>query len=184
MTNPPDQVTLVNERDEVIGSMDKIEAHRGTAQRHRAISVFLWNSNGELLMQRRSAQKIVGAGLWANTCCGNVRPNEDYLACALRRLREELGIEYQDILTPLDKFEYSVRCNNDFSEWEIDQIFWGEYNGPILPVPAEVQEYAWENTRLIEERVHQQESLFVPWLPILLRQPLLRKKWRSYGDTR
>lgn len=184
MTNPLDQVTLVNESDEVIGSMDKIEAHRGAAHRHRAISVFLWNSRGELLLQRRSAQKIVGAGQWANTCCGNVRPTENYLDCALRRLREELGISSSTALRPLDKFEYSVRCNDEFSEWEIDQIFWGEYNGPVLPVPAEVQEYVWETPQSVEQRLREQESLYVPWLPILLRQPQLYKKWRSYADTR
>jgi len=184
MTNPLDEVTLVNEFDEVLGSMDKIDAHRGGAQRPRAISVFLWNSHGQILMQRRSAQKIVGAGLWANTCCGNVRPTEDYLGCALRRLREELSISYSGTLMPLDKFEYSVRCNNEFSEWEIDQIFWGEYDGSVLPIPSEVQEYAWQEVKFVERQILERESFFVPWLPILLRQPQLQKKWRSYADTR
>lgn len=178
-----DQVTLVNEQDIVIGAMDKIEAHRTPAKRHRAISVFLWNSEGKLLMQRRSAQKIVGAGLWANTCCGNVRPVEDYLGCALRRLREELSITDAPNLTPLDKFEYTVPCNSEFSEWEIDQIYWGVYDGDVTPVAKEVQEYSWKPIHMVERELQEHPEQFVPWLPILLRQPQLQQKWREYADV-
>ena len=87
-----DQVTLVDEHDHQIGVMDKVEAHRGDGKRHRASSVFLFNKNGELLIQQRSKKKIVGALQWGNTCCGNVRPGESCEECALRRLREGLGI--------------------------------------------------------------------------------------------
>ena len=104
-----DQVTLVNDKDKVVGSMDKVEAHRGEGQLHRAVSVYLYRPSlegrtssptvgghdkrgVELLIQQRSDQKIVGAHQWANTICGNVRPTESYEQCAHRRLREELGI--------------------------------------------------------------------------------------------
>lgn len=140
-----DLVTLVDEKDNVVGEMDKIEAHRGEAKRHRAISVYLFRktSNGiELLIQQRSQKKIVGANWWANTVCGNVRPIEDYEECAYRRLKEELGITAAEI-KPLYKFEYHLQCNAEFSEWEVDQVFTGWYDGEVHPNPDEVQDFSW-----------------------------------------
>ena len=181
MRDPIDQVTLVNEKDEVIGQMDKIEAHRGNAHRHRAISVFLWNDRDELLLQQRSLEKIVGAGLWANTCCGNVRPGESYEECAKRRLREELGIVDGYTLLPLDKFEYQVRCDSEFSEWEIDQIFYGTYNGPVVPVKKEVKDVSWQPAFSVTNQMSTSPENMVPWLPFLLNQPLLQKKWSEHA---
>ncbi|HZZ98960.1 MAG TPA: NUDIX domain-containing protein, partial [Candidatus Saccharimonadia bacterium] len=85
-------ITLVNARDEVIGNTDVLSTHRGDGKRHRAVSVFLFNKRGEVLLQQRSKKKIVGAMQWANTCCGNVHVGETREECAYRRLREELGI--------------------------------------------------------------------------------------------
>lgn len=175
--SPLDQVTLVDEHDNVIGEMDKVKGHRGEAQRHRAISVYLFRKTGEqvnrltgeqdrelriedreidtktdqlttdkptteLLLQQRSSKKIVGAGMWANTVCGNVRPGESYEECAYRRLREELGIVDVHI-EPIYKFEYHLQINQDFSEWEIDQVFVGWYDGQVNPNPDEAQDYMW-----------------------------------------
>lgn len=140
-----DKVTLVDANDNVIGQMDKIQAHQGKGQLHRAISVYLFRRNKdkiEVLIQQRSIGKIVGAFQWANTVCGNVWPQETYQECALRRLRYELGIKDAQI-TPLLKFQYSVKCNDEFSENEIDQIFVGFYDGDIQPNPDEVQDYLW-----------------------------------------
>lgn len=140
-----DLVTLVNSQDEVIGEMDKVAAHRGDAQLHRAISAYLfrkYQGKIQLLIQQRSGKKIVGANWWANTCCGNVRPIENYEQCALRRLEEELGITTA-VIQQIHKFEYHLRCNEEFSEWEIDQIFAGWYDDTISPNPDEVQDYRW-----------------------------------------
>ncbi|MEO8581551.1 MAG: NUDIX domain-containing protein [Patescibacteria group bacterium] len=143
--DPTDLVTLVNERDEVIGTMDKIEAHRGEAKLHRCVSVYLFQKNKtgvELLIQQRAAVKIVGANQWANTICGNVRPTEDYEQCAYRRLREELGITKVEI-KPIYKFVYNLPCNEQFSEWEMDQVFFGWYDGEVIPNPNEAQDFSW-----------------------------------------
>lgn len=172
---PLDQVILVDQNDQPIGEMDKVEAHRGDAQRHRAISVFLFNAKGELLIQQRSQQKIVGAGQWVNTCCGNVRPGESYQDCAYRRLREELGIK-NVTLRELHKFEYHTKCNDEFSEWEIDTIFVGDYNEEVHPNPEEVAAVAWKDvsTLLVEVDTDQQNALthrtYAPWLPLLIEQ--------------
>lgn len=141
----PDLVTLVNSKDEVIGNMDKMEAHRGEGQLHRASSVYLFrkqDNSVELLIQQRSEKKIVGAHQWANTICGNVRPTENYEECAYRRLREELGITKVTI-KPIYKFEYHLQCNEEFSEWEMDQVFVGWYDREVSPNPDEVQDFRW-----------------------------------------
>lgn len=170
-----DQVILVNEHDEPIGVMDKLEAHRGQAKLHRAISVFLLNEKGQLLIQRRSTKKIVGAGQWANTCCGNVRPGESYQECALRRLREELGITTAQI-KPVHKFQYFAKCNDEFSEREIDQVFVGQYDGEVKPNPDEVQEWRWENLDQIRAELPKDSSLsseqkfYAPWFHSLMAE--------------
>lgn len=164
-----DQVILVNELDQEIGVMDKMEAHRNGAQLHRAISVFLYNGADELLIQQRSMKKIVGASQWANTCCGNVRPGESYEACAHRRLREELGISDVEIV-PGQKFQYFVDCNEEFSEREIDQVFVGNYKGKVLPNPNEVQSVTYKKIEDIKKDVTVNSSKYAPWFRIMLER--------------
>lgn len=184
-----DLVTLVNEDDQVIGEMDKVEAHRGEGKLHRAISVYLFRNsdNGpELLIQQRSDQKIVGAELWANTVCGNVRSIENYQQCAYRRLKEELGITEVQI-KPLIKFQYQVQCNEQFSENEIDQVYAEFYDEQVEPNPDEVQNYSWINwADLLNELPHAKPIQFdglelsikhpassiqlAPWFVIMLKR--------------
>jgi isopentenyl-diphosphate delta-isomerase len=123
------QVNLVNEQDEVVGSCDLLDAHRGDGLRHQAISLFLFRQDcsgtWQLLLQQRSKHKIVGAGKWANTLCAHPQPGESHLACLHRRSQEELGFTCQtdwqaeEFLT----FPYHVRCDEEFSENEIDHLF-------------------------------------------------------------
>ncbi len=162
-----DQVILVDSNDCELGVMDKIEAHRGDARLHRAISVFLFNEKNELLVQRRSAYKIVGAGQWANTCCGNVRPGETYQACAHRRLEEELGIKGVK-LKQISKFEYQTRCNEEFSEHEMDTLFVGTYSGDVHPNPLEVTNVRWEPWKTFVSQVKKNDPRIAPWVPYLL----------------
>lgn len=205
MTNL-DQVTLVNSHDEVLGAMDKIEAHRGDAQLHRAISVYLFQKDKEtgivrLLIQQRSEKKIVGAHQWANTVCGNVWPTENYLECAYRRLKDELGITSAQ-LKPLHKFEYHLQCNEEFSEWEIDQVFVGWYDDEVQPNPDEVQHYAWVdwselyklaqkaelqphnfNTKVVQLTTNNQSPttyLLAPWFVWMLNDEILVKNIDQY----
>ncbi len=172
-----DQVILVDSSDNELGCMDKIEAHRGVGKLHRAISVFLFNDANEVLLQQRSLQKIVGAQQWANTCCGNVRPGESYRACAERRLREELGITADQLREPLQeliKFEYFAKCNEHFSEREIDQVFIATFTGKVHQNPDEVLNSAWEKWSDIVSGACSYD--FAPWFKIMLeRQDLLSK---------
>lgn len=166
-----DQVIVVDKWDRKLGVMDKVEAHRGRGVLHRAVSVFLFNKHGEVLLQQRSHKKIVGALQWANTCCGNVRPNETYLQCAKRRLKEELGIERVK-LKRVCKFEYQAFCNEKFSEHEMDTVYVGRYDAEVRPNPDEVKDYIWINWKAFVERIHSakenDEFILAPWTKILL----------------
>ncbi len=124
-------IPIVTPQDEVIATANKYEAHRYPVQRHRAVSVWMWTPQGNVLLQQRSSEKIVGAGWWANTVCGNVWQNESYEACAVRRLEAELGYTATpDALEMQRKFEYRAYCNQTYGEHEIDQVF-------VLPVALE-----------------------------------------------
>ena len=170
-------VTLVTESDEIIGQMDKVAAHRGEGKLHRAISVYLFRVRDgalQVLLQQRSGQKIVGAHQWANTCCGNVLPGETYEECALRRLREELGIEGV-LPEPVHKFRYQVQCNAEFSENEIDQVYAGWYEGEVSPNPDEVEAVAWQDwEEFTSEKWRQKgEKDWAPWFVVMLDIPEL-----------
>ena len=149
--NNLDKVTLVDTNDQVIGEMDKYKAHEHPAKLHRAVSVWLINDQGETLLQKRSKKKIVGATWWGNTICGNLRPTETYLECAVRRLKEEVGIivdpkdnQKETLeLIPVHKFIYKAYCNEKYGEHEIDQVFIAKYNEKAIPNKDEVSEVAW-----------------------------------------
>ena len=139
------EVTLVNGADQAIGQEDIYSAHQHPAKRHRAVSVWLVRENEgkkEVLFQKRSLEKIVGADQWGNAICGNVKPGESYLECAMRRLEEEIGIN-EVILQELYKFEYRVYSNEKYGENEIDQVFIGQYQGEFELNPAEVSQVEW-----------------------------------------
>lgn len=170
-----DQVILVDDQDNQIGVMDKIEAHRGEAKLHRAISVYLFNDQGELLLQQRSPQKIVGANQWANTCCGNLWPGESYEECAQRRLKAELGIEGVE-LTPVHKFKYAVRCNDEFGEHEMDQVFVGKFNGQVKGEPDEISDWRWANFDQLQVVT---DSSYAPWFRLMMQDKHLLQKLKG-----
>lgn len=163
---------LVNSQDRLVGYMDKVAVHRGDALRHRAISVFLFNSEGKLLIQQRSVKKIVGALQWANTCCGNVLKGENRKQCAKRRLREELGITGVS-LQKIGQFEYHTRCNDEFSEWEVDGVYVGTYEGSVVPNPQEVQATEWVDPKKFYADVLSGDTTYAPWVrEIILKTPV------------
>ncbi len=118
-------VILVDENDNQIGVMEKMEAHR-KAILHRAVSVFIINSNGDWILQRRAFNKYHSNGLWTNTCCSHPYPDETSLNAANRRLTEEMGIDCQ--LTEIFSFKYKEILDNELTENELDHVFIGVSN--------------------------------------------------------
>jgi len=115
-------VTLVDEKDNLVGVMEKLEAHR-RALLHRAVSVFIFNSQGEWVLQRRALNKYHSSGLWSNTCCSHPYPGETALEAANRRLAEEMGMQCH--LCEIFTFLYKEPLDNELTEFELDHIFVG-----------------------------------------------------------
>lgn len=136
-----EQVVLVNEKDEVQGLMGKMEAHE-KGMLHQAISIVLFNSKGEMLLQQRAAEKYHWANIWSNTVCTHPRENESHQAAAERRLVEELGIS-----TALkESFSFIYKAHDEESgliEHEYDHVFLGKYEGEIPFNKAEVKAVKW-----------------------------------------
>lgn len=157
-----EQIILVSTDDTQVGTLEKYTAHQNPPKRHRAISVWLTNARGEVLFQQRSSKKIVGALWWANTVCGNVWDGETYEACAIRRLKGELGISVdQMVLKKGEKFEYKAFCNQQYSEHEVDQIFFMNVDDvEVIANPDEVSDYSWisleELKKVIQAAVSEQ----------------------------
>lgn len=125
-----DLVILVDDKDNEIGLMPKTEAHK-RALLHRAISVFIFNSNGEWLLQRRALTKYHSSGLWTNACCTHPLPQETNIDAAKRRLTQEMGIQCS--LKELFSFTYKEALDNELTENEFDHVFIGITNSiPII----------------------------------------------------
>jgi len=158
-------VILVNEQDEQIGTMGKMEAHR-KAHLHRAFSIFIFNAKGEMLLQRRALNKYHSGGLWTNACCSHPIPGEDVDAAAKRRLREELGFE-----TPLHKafsFTYKAAFDNGLTEYEFDHVYIGHYDGPIVANPEEVSDYTYKSLEEVRSSMSSHPHKYTEWFKIAL----------------
>ena len=143
-------IILVNEKDEETGTGVKMDVHY-KALLNRAFSVFIFNDQGEMLLQRRALTKYHSGGLWTNACCSHPRPGETSIAGAQRRLKEELGFAVP--LTEAFEFVYKAVSDNGLTENEFDHVFTGEYNGIIMPDPAEVMDYCYKPVEDIKKEL-------------------------------
>ncbi len=168
------EVILVNENDEPVGVMDKQEAHRQGVL-HRAFSVFIFNSRGEMLLQQRARNKYHSGGLWTNACCSHPRPGEDTRQAAARRLKEEMGFT-----TPLKKvfdFVYETSFDNGLSEHEFDHVFAGEYDGVIRCNEEEVMDYCFKEIDAIQRSLQDEPQLYTSWFRLAF--PIILKWWKE-----
>ena len=166
-----EEVILVDETDRPVGVMEKMAAHR-QALLHRAFSVFIFNSRGEMLLQQRAEEKYHSAGLWTNACCSHPRPGEDTQDAAVRRLREELGFS-----TPLEKlfsFTYRSEFENGLTEFEFDHVFIGVYDQDIFPNPDEVSDHRYMPLSVIETELRSAPERYTTWFQLAF--PLLQEK--------
>lgn len=160
-------VQLVDEQDNNLGVMEKMQAHR-EAKLHRAISVFIFNSKGELLLQRRAKDKYHSNSLWTNTCCTHPRPEEPILEAASRRLFEEMGMH--STLEHQFSFVYKAALDNEMTEYEYDHVFFGITDNEPLINPKEVSEWAYRSLQEIEMLLKQSPELFTEWFKLIFDQ--------------
>jgi isopentenyl-diphosphate delta-isomerase len=158
-----EKVILVNEQDEAVGEMEKLEVHQ-KGLLHRAFSVFIFNANGQMLLQQRAKSKYHSAGLWTNTCCSHPMPGEDTIAAARRRLKEEMGLDAS--LEQKTFFIYKAVFENGLIENEYDHIFTGSTNNEPEINKREVENYEWLSLTEIKNRIKSNPEHFTYWFKL------------------
>ena len=159
-----EKVILVNENDEQIGLMPKLEAHQKAAL-HRAFSIFILNDKNEVMLQQRAHQKYHSPLLWTNTCCSHQREGESNLEAGTRRLREELGFPAE--LWELFHFIYKAPFENGLTEHELDHVMIGHYNGVPMINTDEVEDWKWMSVDAIKTDMRENPDHYTVWFKII-----------------
>jgi len=159
-----EQVILVNENNEQIGTMAKMEAHE-KAVLHRAFSVFITNEKGDIMLQQRAASKYHSPLLWTNTCCSHQRVGESNIEAGKRRLQEEMG--FQADLKELFSFIYKAPFDNGLTEHELDHVMIGSYDAEPNINPDEVEAYKWMSPASIKDDISNNPNEYTAWFKII-----------------
>ncbi len=162
-----ENVILVDTNDTPVGQMEKQKVHL-KGELHRALSVLIFNSDGEVLLQQRAFSKYHTPGLWSNTCCSHPRPDEDSLNAATRRLSEEMGFT-----TPLFKsfdFVYKAHFDNGLIEHEFDHVFFGTFDGDPIVNPEEANGFKWVKLNSLMEDMRSAPENYTVWFRIIMEK--------------
>ena len=188
-------VILVDEQDNQIGVMEKLEAHK-SPKLHRAISVVIFdseiydesnklnsiptlNTNSKMLIHKRASTKYHCPGLWTNTCCTHSMPGEETRNAAVRRLKQEMGIDCDVLIIDLNEkfsFIYKKEFDNGLTEWELDHVFIGKVNDALVvdsdelikPNPDEVEEWKWININELKQDISDNPEKYTYWFKIIM----------------
>ena len=158
-----EKVILVDENDNQVGLMPKLEAHQ-KGLLHRAFSIFIFNSKYELLLQKRASSKYHSGGLWTNTCCSHPREGEEILDAAKRRLIEEMGIDTS--LRKVHDFIYKAELDNDLTEHEFDHVLYGIYNEDPIINKDEADDFKWIDMDSLNEDIKTNGNNYTIWFKI------------------
>ncbi|MFD2915451.1 isopentenyl-diphosphate Delta-isomerase [Psychroserpens luteus] len=159
-----EHVILVNENDEQVGTMPKMEAHE-KALLHRAFSVFIFNDQNELMLQQRAKHKYHSPLLWTNTCCSHQRVGENNLQAGKRRLMEEMGfvVDLKDTIS----FIYKAPFDNGLTEHEYDHVLVGHFNDEPIINPDEVEAWKWMPLENVKVDIELHPELYTEWFKII-----------------
>ncbi|HBI39650.1 MAG TPA: isopentenyl-diphosphate delta-isomerase [Tenacibaculum sp.] len=160
-------VILVDEQDNPIGSMEKIEAHQ-KALLHRAFSVFIFNNRGELMLQQRAKKKYHSPLLWTNTCCSHQKEGETSLKAGKRRLQEEMGFSCD--LEEVFSFIYKAPFDNGLTEHELDHVMVGKYEEDPKINREEVEAFKWMPLKDVKKDIENKPELYTEWFKIIFRE--------------
>lgn len=162
-----EQVILVNESDEQIGLMPKLEAHQ-KAVLHRAFSVFIFNDKAELLLQKRAAGKYHSPNLWTNTCCSHQRAGETNIGAGKRRLQEEMGFDCD--LKEVFSFVYKAPFDNGLTEHELDHVMVGFFKDTPKINEEEVATYKWMLLEDVRKDLETHPEVYTEWFKIIFNE--------------
>lgn len=162
-----ENVILVDEQDNEVGFMEKIEAHE-KALLHRAFSVFVFNDNNELMLQQRAKSKYHSPLLWTNTCCSHQRKGESNTSAGKRRLQEEMGFTCE--LEEVFSFIYKAPFDNGLTEHELDHVMIGKYNGEPVVNPEEVESYKWMKLEAVKNDIENNPDAYTAWFKIIFEK--------------
>lgn len=159
------EIVLVDTSGNQTGTMEKMEAHR-IGRLHRAFSIFIVNSQGNLLLQQRASTKYHSSGLWSNTCCSHPAPGETLFQAAHRRLREELDFDCE--LREIFSFTYRADVGNGLIEHELDHVLLGAYDGVFQPSPDEIQACKWISISELTRDISVNGESYTEWLKLVI----------------
>ena len=176
------KVVLVDESDNEIGVAGLVEAHREPGKKHRAFSLWLYRRSEdgvEVLLQKRAKEKPVFPHYWANTCCYNMAPGEEYLSRAVTRVSEEMGVEVEEsALCKLYQFSYYAPDIEGWCENELDQVIVGECppkaDQPLGAEdfvklnPDEVEDYRWMGWGELKTEIRENPEVYAPWFGLIM----------------
>lgn len=162
-------VVLVDNNDNPIGLMEKMEAHI-KAELHRAFSIFIFNSKGEMLLQQRAFSKYHTPGLWTNTCCSHPRHKETLEQATSRRLQEEMGMSCK--LEEIFHFTYKADVTQGLTEHEIDHVFIGTTDDTPIINTDEVASWKYETMEFIKNDMVEHPEVYTPWFKIAFKELL------------
>ncbi|MDA9067925.1 isopentenyl-diphosphate Delta-isomerase [Flavobacteriaceae bacterium] len=162
-----DKVILVDNNDNQIGLMPKLEAHEKGVL-HRAFSVFIFNNHGELMLQRRALTKYHSPGLWTNTCCSHQRDGESNISSGKRRLKEEMGFNTE--LFEKTSFIYKAKFDNGLIEHEFDHVLVGSYNHSPIINSIEVDSWKWMSLENVKKDINDHPDNYTAWFKIIFEK--------------
>jgi isopentenyl-diphosphate delta-isomerase len=172
-----EQVILVDENDNQIGVMPKMEAHEKGVL-HRAFSVFTFNDKGELMLQQRAAHKYHSPLLWTNTCCSHQRSGETNLEAGKRRLQEEMGFTTE--LKEVFSFIYKAPFDNGLTEHELDHVLVGYFDVEPNINKEEVEDYKWMLLEDVKSDIEKNPSIYTEWFKIIFKESFDKIKNYKY----
>jgi isopentenyl-diphosphate Delta-isomerase len=156
-----EKLILVDKNDNILGYKNKMEAHEGDGVLHRAFSIFVFNKNNQLLLQKRSDQKLLWPLFWSNSCCSHPRKGEEYETATHRRLKEELGIDTE--IKYLFKFQYQANFEDIGSENELCSVYIGRSENQIVVNENEIAEWKFIDIEQMEKEMEEHPENFTPW---------------------
>ncbi|KGP75133.1 isopentenyl-diphosphate delta-isomerase [Desulfosporosinus sp. Tol-M] len=164
-----ENIIMIDENDNEIGSGNKMHIHKEGIL-HRAFSIFIFNSQGQMLIQKRSRNKYHSGGLWTNTCCSHPRIGENIAVSTHRRLKEEMGFDCE--LKRTFCFTYFADLDNGFIENELDHVFVGFYDGELKPNVLEVEDWKWVSPEGVKIDIKQNPDCYSHWFKLVAERAI------------